>query len=264
MAELRVVVAGAGGRMGQALIRAVLGEAACALSARSTAPMRRCRARMRACSPAPEPRRPCCGRSPARLRPHRRRCSILPRRTRRSPIPSCRRRRASCTSSARPGISAERRGAPQSRGAPLPHRPLRQYEPRREPGRGACSAARPPCSGRTTTSRSSRCTTATRSMRPPAPRCFSAAPPRRGAASSSPSIPCACRDGHTGARPEGAIGFATLRGGSVVGDHSVIFAGEGERIEITHRAESRDILRARRAAGGDKPPALRHRMPWAR
>jgi 4-hydroxy-tetrahydrodipicolinate reductase len=48
------------------------------------------------------------------------------------------------------------------------------------------------------------------------------------------------RDGQTGARPSGAIGFATLRGGSVVGDHTVIFSGEGERIELTHRAESRD------------------------
>ncbi|MGH8734612.1 MAG: 4-hydroxy-tetrahydrodipicolinate reductase, partial [Burkholderiales bacterium] len=48
------------------------------------------------------------------------------------------------------------------------------------------------------------------------------------------------RDGHTGARPSGAIGFSALRGGSVVGDHTVIFSGEGERIEFTHRAESRD------------------------
>ena len=50
------------------------------------------------------------------------------------------------------------------------------------------------------------------------------------------------RDGITGARPEGAIGFATLRGGSVAGDHQVIFAAEGERIEIGHRAESRAIF----------------------
>lgn len=50
------------------------------------------------------------------------------------------------------------------------------------------------------------------------------------------------RDGHTGARTSGDIGFATLRGGSVVGEHSVVFAGESERIEITHRAESRDIF----------------------
>ncbi len=50
------------------------------------------------------------------------------------------------------------------------------------------------------------------------------------------------RDGITGPRPEGAIGFATLRGGSVVGDHSVILAGEGERVELTHRAESREIF----------------------
>ncbi|SKA21303.1 4-hydroxy-tetrahydrodipicolinate reductase [Consotaella salsifontis] len=50
------------------------------------------------------------------------------------------------------------------------------------------------------------------------------------------------RDGHTGPRPSGAIGFATLRGGSVVGDHSVIFAGEGERIEFSHQASDRSIF----------------------
>ncbi len=50
------------------------------------------------------------------------------------------------------------------------------------------------------------------------------------------------RDGHTGARPVGDIGFATLRGGSVVGDHTVMFAGSAERIEFTHRAESRDLF----------------------
>lgn len=50
------------------------------------------------------------------------------------------------------------------------------------------------------------------------------------------------RDGHTGARPDGDIGFATLRGGSVVGDHSVIFAGPSERITLSHHAESREIF----------------------
>ncbi len=50
------------------------------------------------------------------------------------------------------------------------------------------------------------------------------------------------RDGHTGERPAGAIGFAALRGGSVVGDHTVIFAGAGERLEFTHRAENRQIF----------------------
>lgn len=44
------------------------------------------------------------------------------------------------------------------------------------------------------------------------------------------------------ARTEGAIGFASLRGGSVAGDHQVIFASEGERIELGHRAESREIF----------------------
>ncbi len=51
-----------------------------------------------------------------------------------------------------------------------------------------------------------------------------------------------CREGHTGPRQEGTIGFATLRGGSVVGDHTVILAGPEERIELTHRAQSREIF----------------------
>jgi 4-hydroxy-tetrahydrodipicolinate reductase len=54
------------------------------------------------------------------------------------------------------------------------------------------------------------------------------------------------RDGHTGARRAGDIGFASLRGGSVIGDHTVVFAGPGERIELTHRAEDR-VLFARGA-----------------
>jgi len=66
------------------------------------------------------------------------------------------------------------------------------------------------------------------------------------------------RDGITGARKPGAIGFAALRGGDVVGEHSVIFAAEGERLELTHKATSREIfargaLAAGRWAVGRKP-----------
>ncbi len=50
------------------------------------------------------------------------------------------------------------------------------------------------------------------------------------------------REGQTGARPQGAIGYATLRGGDVIGDHSVIFAGPGERIELTHKATDRRLF----------------------
>lgn len=50
------------------------------------------------------------------------------------------------------------------------------------------------------------------------------------------------RDGHTGPRGLGDIGFASLRGGTVVGDHSVVLAGPYERIELTHRAEDRSIF----------------------
>jgi 4-hydroxy-tetrahydrodipicolinate reductase len=68
------------------------------------------------------------------------------------------------------------------------------------------------------------------------------------------------RDGHTGARTAGDIGFATLRGGSVVGEHTVMFAGAAERIELTHKAESRDIFArgAVKAAlwGMDRKPGL--------
>src|SRR5690606_5444624 len=50
------------------------------------------------------------------------------------------------------------------------------------------------------------------------------------------------RDGHTGARKRGDIGFATLRGGNVVGEHSVIFAADGERIVLSHDATDRGIF----------------------
>ena len=50
------------------------------------------------------------------------------------------------------------------------------------------------------------------------------------------------RDGHTGERRKGDIGFAVLRGGDVPGEHTVVFAGAGERIELTHKAGSRAIF----------------------
>ena len=68
------------------------------------------------------------------------------------------------------------------------------------------------------------------------------------------------RDGITGAREEGTIGFATLRGGSVIGDHSVILAGEGEQIELSHKAGDRSLFAngALKAAlwAEDKPHGL--------
>ena len=68
------------------------------------------------------------------------------------------------------------------------------------------------------------------------------------------------RHGNTGERKPGTVGFASLRGGDVVGDHTVYFAGTGERIEITHRSNSRATYAqgATRAARfiADKPPGL--------
>ena len=65
------------------------------------------------------------------------------------------------------------------------------------------------------------------------------------------------REGHTGERPATQIGFSTIRGGDIVGDHTVLFAGTGERIEITHKSASRmsyalGSLRAARFLRGRK------------
>jgi 4-hydroxy-tetrahydrodipicolinate reductase len=68
------------------------------------------------------------------------------------------------------------------------------------------------------------------------------------------------REGITGARPRKAIGFETIRAGDIVGEHTVMFAAEGERVEITHKASSRMTFAsgAVRAAGwvAGKPPGL--------
>lgn len=66
------------------------------------------------------------------------------------------------------------------------------------------------------------------------------------------------RHGHTGARERETIGFSTIRGGDVVGDHSVLFLGDGERVEITHKASNRmnfanGAVRAAAWLAGRKP-----------
>jgi 4-hydroxy-tetrahydrodipicolinate reductase len=82
----------------------------------------------------------------------------------------------------------------------------------------------------------------------------------RGAGRTLAECAVMSREGTVGARKEGAIGFATLRGGDVVGEHTVVFAGAGERIELAHKASSRQnfaagalravhFVAARRAAG---------------
>ena len=68
------------------------------------------------------------------------------------------------------------------------------------------------------------------------------------------------RAGLTGARTDGTIGFASLRGGSVVGDHSVIFAGEGERIVLSHFAQDRSTF----AHGAVKAALWLHGRPAGR
>ncbi len=77
----------------------------------------------------------------------------------------------------------------------------------------------------------------------------------RGAGRSLAECAVYAREGVTGERIPGSIGFATLRGGDVVGEHTVIFAGAGERLELAHKATSRQnfatgALRAARYAAG--------------
>ena len=72
------------------------------------------------------------------------------------------------------------------------------------------------------------------------------------------------RDGITGARKAGAIGFASLRGGSVAGDHTVHFLGDDERLSFTHLAENRSIFAkgaVRAAQWLIGKPAGRYTMP---
>lgn len=64
----------------------------------------------------------------------------------------------------------------------------------------------------------------------------------RGRGATLAEVRVDSRAGLTGARAEGTIGFASLRGGSVIGDHHVVFAGEGERVELTHLAGDRSTF----------------------
>lgn len=57
-----------------------------------------------------------------------------------------------------------------------------------------------------------------------------------------PDVMVSGRDGHTGPRPDGAIGFASLRGGEVVGEHTLLFASRDEHIAVTHRAFDRRVF----------------------
>ena len=97
-------------------------------------------------------------------------------------------------------------------------------------------------------------------MRRPAPRSRLGEAAARGAGRRAGRSAVYAREGVTGERKSGTIGFATLRGGDVVGEHTVIFAGAGERIELAHKATSRQnfaagalraarFVAARRAAG---------------
>ena len=154
------------------------------------------------------------------------------------------------------------RGAASARdgegGARDPDRLCPQHERGRQRIHGARRRAPPRRSATATTLRSRRRTTGTRSTRPSgtALALASAWPPRRGRKLSDLAV--YARQGQTGPRVPGTIGFAVIRGGNVVGEHAVRFIGAEEEVEFSHRAAdrktfARGALRAARWAAGQAP-----------
>ena len=241
MADMRLIVAGAGGRMGRTLTRVIAETPGRSWPARWKRRARNCWARMPACSPACPPTasscRPICGRCRRTPTPF----SISPCRPRPSPMSRSPPNAAWFTSSARPGCrrptmavikSVTSRAVVVQSGnmslgvnllAALAKRVAQSLDEEfrhRNPGDAPQGQDRCAVGHRVPARRSRR-------RRPRhRPRSPLGAGPRR----------------HTGARRPGDIGFASLRGGTVTGDHSVIFAGPMERIELTHRAEDRTMF----------------------
>ena len=266
MTDMRLVVVGAAGRMGRMLVKTIHETEGCT-------PRRRHRARGLdrpgpGCRPPGRRRRGRTSRSPTircRLRQGRRRARF---------------HRARRDASASPALAAQARivhvvgttGLAEADFAKLrsgraarAHRPVRQHVPRGQPPRRrSCSkVARDP--GRGLRHRGPRDASPHEGRR--AVRHGAAA--RRGGGGRAAAISLKersvrSRDGHTGARRPGDIGFATLRGGTVVGEHSVIFAGPGERIELTHqrrgpRPSSRAARCGPRCGAATRSPAT---TPW--
>ena len=139
------------------------------------------------------------------------------------------------------GFSAGRGTEDRSLRAPYRDREVGQYEPRRQFARRAHEARRENARQRFR-HRNPRDAPQQQSGRALRHRASSRRSRRAGRGIKLNQHKQSGRDGHTGARKAGDIGFATLRGGSVVGDHTVIFAGSAERIELSHKAEDRMIF----------------------
>ena len=264
MAETRIGVIGCAGRMGRMLVADIAATEGCALAGGT--------ARPGSAGARPGSRRAGRGR-PARHRRQRRmprRCcatatsrSNSPRPTRR-PTHAALGRRARQADRDRHDRAVRRRRRRRSAGPPSG---CRSSGPPIPASASICcsgwSSRSRHGSGRNGTSRSWRCITAARSTRRPARRWRSAVPRRRRAAPSFDEVAQRGRDGITGPRPAGAIGFAALRGGDNIGEHHVIFAGLGRAAGADPPGDQpRDLCQgrgARRALAG-RPPAraLRH------
>ena len=156
------------------------------------------------------------------------------------------------------GLSAEDEQADRRRGAALGGRQVGQYEPGRQPAGGAGQAggedARPGLRHRNPGDAPQQEDRRAVRHRPAARRGGGRGPAGR----ARRAFGARARRPHRRAASAGDIGFATLRGGTVVGEHKVIFAGPAERIELAHKAEDRMIfargaVRAAKWAKGQKP-----------
>ena len=181
MADMRLIVAGAGGRMGRTLIKAISETAglvlAGAVETRGVAADRAgCR---RARGPAAERRQACAGhQAAARQAPTA--SSISPFRPRPSATPRSRPKHRLVHIIGTTGLDGERRREDRGGGESPRHREVRQHEPRRQSAGRAGRSAWRRRSTKISTSKSSRCITTRRSMRRRAPRCCSAARRRKG------------------------------------------------------------------------------------
>ena len=160
------------------------------------------------------------------------------------------------------GFTDAQKKAHRRRGEAHPDRDGAELRRRRERASSSWPRSRPASWATATTSRSSRRTTGTRSTRPPARR--SAGRDRRCGAWTRPEGRRVYgREGVTGERPAKQIGFHAIRGGDIVGEHTVMFAGTGERVEVTVRSQSRmtyalGALRAAKWLQGQAARPVRH------
>ena len=148
------------------------------------------------------------------------------------------------------GLSARRRGGCRGRRPRYPDRLCVQLLRRREPGAGIVRADGRSAAGRDLRRGNHGNASPAKGRRTSGTAVGMGRAVAKGRGQKLEDVMVSGRHGHTGARETGAIGFAALRGGQVVGEHTLIFASATEHIALTHRAFDRRAFRHRRGAGG--------------